>query len=534
MSMVRQRIAQVSQDAAQRKSQSVFLPAPIRGWDTVDPPGIMPADYAMNVTNFWPLQNGLETRGGSVPWCIGLPGDVETVMAHVAGEDKLFAVSGGSIYLLPEAPSTSAVPSEVKSGLGSSVLRAVNFSNNGGTWLWACNGTDAPVMYDGETWQDAAITGVEDDKRPANVCVYQNRMFFSVPGSLTLYYLGLDAIQGAASKLPLGAYFDRGGEITLMGNVTVDGGYGPDDYLIVVTSEGEIVSFKGRNPDSASAWAMVGKFRIARPLGLRASVKWGGDLIIMTEQGVSGISSMLSQELAGLVGAATEKIQPTWAQVAIEGYGKSGWDICVYHRRGLIFVNIPTEYTGSRQFVLNPTTTAWTDMRGWESARCFFEYQGKILAGMNGRVQLLDVFTNDVNPTETGELEGVPVIARVDQAFVQPGGGGVKKRYTIMRPYIISDSQPSASMGISVDNVPSPYQISRIMISTDEIISEWYVSEWDAFDWMVGSGQQVLRTRWVNCNGTGYSVSVAVEIEARNRPATYTGADIQYMVSNTL
>jgi hypothetical protein len=148
-------------------------------------------------------------------------------------------------------------------------------------------------------------------------------------------------VQGVAHPIPLGAYLERGGEVIMVGNVTVDGGYGPDDYFIAVTSEGEAVSFKGRDPSSADTWAMVGRFQFAKPMSKRSMVKYGGDLIILTEQGVAGVASMLSNELAGLSKAATEKIQPTWAALTRKYADYFGWQACIYHRMGLLLNQRP-------------------------------------------------------------------------------------------------------------------------------------------------------------------------------------------------
>ena len=54
--------------AIKRRSQSKFLPAPVLGLNTMDPPEIMKPGYATELINFWPNENGLTTRGGSSPW----------------------------------------------------------------------------------------------------------------------------------------------------------------------------------------------------------------------------------------------------------------------------------------------------------------------------------------------------------------------------------------------------------------------------------------------------------------------------------
>lgn len=541
----------LAQNAAQRKSQSVFLPAPLKGLNTVDAPGMMGAEYALSCVNFLPLENGLVTRGGTQPMSAAMPTDVTTVMGYTGGDGVLFGVSGEKIYQLPNEPNSSTAPVPVYFGLTSPWLQHVNFSNNGGSFLWACNGVDAPAYYDGTTWTAATITGVTGGAQPANVAVYQTRIFFCVPDSLDLYYLATDAIQGSASKLPLGSYFDRGGEILLIGNVTVDSGYGPDDYLVVVTSNGEAVTFKGRNPDNASTWAMVGRFQLARPMGKRSMVKWSGDLVIMTEAGVAGISSMLSQELAGLVNAATEKIQPTWAEYTRLGYGQDGWDICVYHRRGLMLLNIPTQFTGFKQYFFNPQTVAWSEVQGWEQIRCLTEFQGKLLAGMGRFVHWLDNLFNDVIYAPRGfsqwytmewysgqwsipEAIGIPIKAQVQQAFSFAGGQGVKKQYTLMRPYIMSSVQPFAAMGLNTDNIIQSWAVQQIMNYQNFGGSQWYSSEWYDMEWSMAQAMPSMRTRWVQAQALGYSASIILQLEADSASCTYTGSDLQFVVGNTL
>lgn len=534
------------QGAAQRKSQSIFVTAPIRGWNTTDPAGIMTPEYAIKMINFLPLEYGLETRGGSKIWCVGLEEEVQTIMSWTSSNEKVFAVAGGKIFdvgLYSEDQEEEHKPVKLHENLKSSELQCVTFANNGGAFLWCCNGVDRPIFYRGEPAFERAeiyekVWNAEEEKDenveifPANVAVYQNRLFFCIPGSLVLYYLGTDSVMGQAFPLPLGAYVDRGGYIMAVGNVTIDGGYGPDDYLVVVTSEGEVLGFKGRNPDTASAWAMTGKFQISRPLGRRCMCKWGGDLVIMTEAGVAGISSMLSNELAGLTQAATHKIQPTWAAQTRTYGARPGWDICVYHRRGLMILNAP-DRTGFKQLFFNPTTVAWAEVKGWEKAYCFHEFKGQLLAGMNGRIQILDVGASDITPSADGKRVEAPIYSVMEQAFIQPTGGGMKARYTLMRPYLTGQARPNVFMSTNTDNRTGMYAARKIM-DASERDSVWYESEWYVDDWAVTLGPTSLYQRWAQAIGTGYSVSLGIEIETKFAPITYTGSDLQFVVSNAL
>lgn len=533
-----------AKNAAQRRGGSVFIPAPVGGLNTVDAHGAMDQKYAVSMSNYFPMENGLMVRGGSTPYTIGQIGDVDTLMAYMDGTtEQLFACAGTSIYSIVE--STVTAPVEVVGGLVSPQFQWVNISNNGGTFLWCCNGADAPYYFDGTDWTQAALTDADTNPvtwHPHNVCVYQNRLFLCVPGSLTIYYLDLDAVQGVAHPIPLGAYLERGGEVIMVGNVTVDGGYGPDDYFIAVTSEGEAVSFKGRDPSSADTWAMVGRFQFAKPMSKRSMVKYGGDLIILTEQGVAGVASMLSNELAGLSKAATEKIQPTWAALTRKYADYFGWQACIYHRRGLLLINVPTGI-GFQQFVYNPKTSAWGVIEGWDTVRCLLETGGDILAGLSDVVQRLDTTAwFDTVATPNGDYSkwtftDTNIIALVQQAFVFAGGKGSKKRYTLMRPYVASTANPQLSIGLSVDNNPRGVT-TQIVLSGDMSmpnLAEWDASEWYAAEWG-GSDGGVFKTRsrWANVAAIGYSVSAAVQLVPASSEVLYAGSDVQFQMSNTI
>jgi hypothetical protein len=519
----------------------------------------MDSKYAYGLLNFYPMDNGQMVRNGSRPYVAFEMGDVETLMSYQApGKEELFAVAGGSIWRLDNTGGLRAsefrasefreaiwgqrgemAAEALRLGLGSSRMQYVNFSNVGGTYLWCCNGVNAPLYWNGTEWADVEITGIDNPNLIVNVAVYQNRLFLVERGSLTIYYLGLNSIQGAASPLPLGAYFDRGGEIVAIGNLTVDGTQGPDDILVVFTSEGEVVSFRGRNPDNASDWAMIGKFYISRPLGYRCLIKYGGDLIVMTESGLAGLNTMISNELAGLSQAATAKIQPTWANLTRNRKDVFGWQILVYHRRGLVFVNVP-EGGKYFQFVFNPLTLAWGEIRGWP-CKCLAEHRGEIYGGCPDLVQHLDVGFTDNFPSGGKDaagryvLQSLPITAQIRQAFTPFGSGQGRNRYTLMRPYINSDNAPEIRVGIATDN--NPNSILRWALLEAKKVpgpSEWRIAELRVSEWAHGGGLPKSRSRWVNVLGAGYNMSPAIEIKPNSENTLFSGFDVQYIPGGAL
>ena len=518
--------------APKRRSGGLFLPAPVGGWNAVDPQGMMKPEYAVSMINFFPMENGLVTRGGSDVWC-AMDSPVETLMEYKGGVAR-FAVSGGTIYTLPATQGGKPTATPV-TGLTNSQMQHVQIGTPGGNFLWCCNGADAPRYYDGTEWKTAELTSTEtgfSGTAIVNCCVYQNRLFLCAKDSLTLWYLGTQAIQGEAKPLFMGSYLTRGGYLMACANMPVDGGDGPDDYLVVVTSEGEALVFKGKNPDDATAWTMTGRFQFSRPLGYRCLQKFGGDLIVITEHGVAGVASMLSNELPGLKSSSTEKIQPLWADMTRGKSEAFGWQACIYHRRGLLFVNV---VAGSLfgQLVLNLETHAWSKLQGWEGARCLLETAGEIWAGFGDSVRRLDVGFHDIGTSG----EKTPVVGTVQQAFIFAGRKDRRKRYTLMRPYIICRNLPRLGAAIATDSVPVPRVVRQVMdfSGSPRTGATWNIAVWDVSEWGLREVDELkLRTRWVSLVGHGYSVSPVIEVSSQSGTVTYTGCDLQYEVGNAL
>jgi hypothetical protein len=113
-------------------------------------------------------------------------------------------------------------------------------------------------------------------RQPHRVNVFKGRLFFI---EKTAFSSGISPRRGGWSahgnsrwtakpprRLPHGD-----------GTWTVDGGDGPDDRAVFVTSEGEVIVYQGTNPSSATTWAKIGSYYIGKPLGRRCLEKFGGD-----------------------------------------------------------------------------------------------------------------------------------------------------------------------------------------------------------------------------------------------------------------
>lgn len=558
--------------AVKRRSASKFLPAPVLGLNTMDPPELMKPGYATDLINFWPLENGLTTRGGSAPWSIGFNGKpVHTVMQW--NDSVLFGVADTDIFWMTDVVNQRGQSYLSYTGLTSDKLSWVNFSNDGGTFLVCCNGHDTPIYFDGTEWNTLSFT-LDDATFDATgfnaITSHLSRLWWLKKNSQSVFYTATNEIQGAVTEFPVGAYLKRGGYVVAFGAVTQDGLTGSNDLFAIISSEGEVLLYSGTNPDEASAWKLVGHGQIPRPIGApRCVAKFGPDLIVVTESGLVGINEGMSKEYPGLSANISEKIRSYWDNhLAIYGRG-AGWDICVYHGRDLIVINMPGPL-GCTQLVVNPETKAWGKIQGWEDVTCLCEYKGRLAGGGDTAVFALDYGYNDtVKGTLWKDGSGLwardeedesgsewvrdcseedtpddatwnvyyvvpePIHARVKHGFVAVGGVN-KKRFTLARPYLMSGSQPAAWFDLAEDFREG--DLLSEMFPDKDITqgSEWYTSDWYDAVWMVGEAEKQMRTRWMQAKGIGYFCAPVVAVDAYTQAVTYSGCDIQYETGNTI
>ena len=144
------------------------LPAPIGGWNVRDSIANMDVLDAVQLTNLFPTVNNVVLRGGYTQYSTGITGQVQTLMSYSSGAtDKLFAIAGTSIY---NCTGGGAVGAAVKTGLSNAKWEYVNVTTPAGGYIYAVNGTDAPLLYNGTTWTNPTITGVTSTTL-SNICL---------------------------------------------------------------------------------------------------------------------------------------------------------------------------------------------------------------------------------------------------------------------------------------------------------------------------------------------------------------------------
>jgi len=487
------------------------LPAPVGGWNARDSLANMEATDAVTLENWFPSVSSVNLRGGYTQFATGISGQVETLMTYSSGSsNKLFAIANGSIY---NVTAGGAVGAAVVTGLTNSKWEYVNITTAGGSFLVAVNGVDSALLYNGTTWSNPSITGVSSADFD-NVTLFKNRLWFVQHNSLKAWYLPVNSIGGAAEAFDLTSIAKLGGSITSFGAWTIDAGYGVDDNLVFVTSNGEIIVYRGTDPSSASTWALIGVWQLGAPVGHRCILKWGGDILILSLDGLLPLAQALQSSRLDPRVALSDKIQGAITEVTSTYQNNFGWQILYYAKRNALFINVPIAVGQQQQFVMNTITKAWCNFTGW-NANCWTIYNDEPYFGGNGFVGLA-WDDNYIDNTSS-------ITANALQAFNYYGSRGVKKYFTRARPSLFTDGVPSTFVGMNVDFqiadttaalsfAPNPYAL-------------WDSARWDTGVW--GSGLTITNN-WQGITGIGYCGATQLKTSSSGIQVEWASTDVVY------
>jgi len=495
----------------QKSAGSVSLPAPIGGWNARDSLGDMPATDAVYLTNWFPATTELILRSGYTKWATGLPAEVDTLMNYQPGTTgKLLAISGGSVY---DVTSQGAVGAALLTGLANSRWQYCNITTAGGSFLYMANGVSTPYIYNGSTWtaitgsSTPAITGVTTTGLN-NPIVFKSRVFFTESNTLKVWYLPTLSLGGTAKSLDLSSFAYKGGHIVQHATWTIDAGYGVDDYYVAYTSKGQVVVYKGSDPDVD--FALAGVWDFGTPVGNRCMYKYGGDMLLLGQDGLTPLSSELQSSRLDPRVALTDKIQ--WAiSDAVTNYGSEfGWQMLFFPQQNQLWLNVPNPIQIS-QFAMNTITRNWCNYTGW-NAYSWELFNDQPYFGGNGYVGRA-WYTNSDN--------GANITAVALQAFSSFDSPGELKRFTMAKPIFRTSGNPAIYTNINVDfNLATP---TTILNYTPTLTGTWDSGRWDSALW--GGGLSVLQ-QWQGVNGVGYYGAPVVTTASNNLDVRWVSTDI--------
>lgn len=487
------------------------VPPSVGGLNARDELANMDERDALILENFFPEPSYLVLRKGYAVHATGMTGTIESLMEwHGPGNRKLKAAVGSAIY---DVSSAGAVGVAEVTGLANARFQTVNFTTPGGTFLMICNGADSMRSYDGTTWATPAIT-VATSSTFIYPVSFKNRLWFVQKDTTVAWYLPTNSIAGAATSFDLGPLFKLGGKLVAIGTMSQDAGDGPDDYLCFVSSRGEIIIYQGTDPSSATTWAIVGSYRVGLPIGQRPLIDVGGDLAIISTDGVISIVKMMQLDRSVAETAAiTSKIQNIFNVLTQTYGGNFGWQGIVYPKSTAVYFNVPMSATRYVQYVMNTITGSWCSYTNMNGACWGLLGDDLYFGGTDGIVYKADTGYFDNNG---------PITANLKTAWNYFKSKGQNKFFTLYRPVLQTNGAPSITMAMNTDfndiAPTGPITIGGVGNSL------WNSAIWSAGTW---GGDQTLSVIWETPQAVGYCGSIRLRAISLGQNLIINSFDVQ-------
>ena len=393
------------------RHQTVTLPAPIRGIVEIENWAYTKPGCAVAIDNWYTTQKGIKLRGGTERW-LQLPDPVEPLRSgfeYISGaQNRMFAATNSRLFDVSFADSPV-----LQTGVGT--ITNGNFSvaqmaTQGGDWLLAVNDNgDYVRRFNGTLWEylDAGFAGTPSritgpPPAPATVLdghgltfvwKYRNRLFFIEGGTMNAYCLPVNSVGGDLVYIPLSGAAKRGGSL-LFGTrwSTGDTGDSGDDKCCFFTTEGEVLVFSGTDPATAQNWGQDGCYDISKPLGKNGHQQLGGDVLVITIDGIVPLSGALQKDVSALsLSAISYNIEPMWMR-EFRTKDAYPWTIAKWDEGNAMFVNWPggKSYKTQTVGVSNLHTGAWARYVGWD-AMCFMRLRDSLFFGtQDGKIQQIE------------------------------------------------------------------------------------------------------------------------------------------------
>ena len=490
------------------------FPAPIGGINNVMSLAAMEPSDAIYTKNIDATLYGLKVRPGYQEYANGFSGDeIKTIIPYKGTDsdgssDKLFACTSAGIYDI-SASTTSPTLDQAWPTTSSSAgwCSYEIFTNDAGTRiLLVCDLANGLYQYDesSDTWSVPTITG------PSNgaddlffITIWKNRVWYIEKDTNDAWYTGIGTFSGAVTRFNFGNKFIYGGYLKALFGWTLDSGVGPDDYLVAVSSAGDVIVYGGTNPSSSSTFGMIGAFYIGDiPAGSRIGLKVGGDLYLLSAYGIiSGKDLLQGKNPFTAEGSVSWKINPLLNAAVRNDIDSMGWELKLLPDLARIMVVTPKETNEEyKQYVYEINLQAWSI---WESmpVTTIVTYKNDVYIGEGSQVHKV-----------TGTLDNVtlstpspdPIYWSLLTAYTELESPQMNKVVEFIRPRFVAEGEPSYNVKAFYD-----YDLSELVRASaaGSGSDAWDTGTWDAAIW--GGGQDKFQ-ELKGANGMGRTVAIAM------------------------
>lgn len=444
-------------------ARAYTLPAPLGGLNGRDPINAMAETDALQLENMIPGVKNLALRKGQNAY-YALDGNknarTDTLVTYTQADGTEQLIHGEDDALW-KVDSGSDTFSSIGTGFTSARWQTVQFREK----LIFVNGDDQPQQWDGTSLTAATYTGITDDADLKNVGVYKSRLYFVEKDSQSIWYGDVDAITGALTEFDIGSFLKLGGHVLWAGSKTKDTGAGFEDVFTIVTSEGEILLYSGSNPEDA-AWALVGRFEIAKPFDERSFLNDEGDLLILTRAGVLTLSTLFNNPTLEDESYTTYKIQEEFRD-AVESYGdNTGWEIYRSKLEDMLWIIVPDDTSSTYVLAQHTVTKGWTKLTFyWDVMNCV-DFAGYLTMGSS----------TSRNTRYNGHIDYLYSISFVVRyAYGYFGNPETTKHFTMARA-TVDRGTPFGSTGIDFDisvDFEDTTPTNELVVGANDIETTW-------------------------------------------------------------
>jgi hypothetical protein len=533
----------------------------------------MSPTQAVILENLFPTSGGVQVRKGWYKYYYGIPNEVQTILKYNApdGTEEIFAAAGG--YFIDAtgggAYNAGDIVAPASGTFANDKWQYVQMANQFGDFTEAVNGEDTPQKYNGTTWSDATLTiSAADallypDWEPElliSVAQMHRRLWFVEKDSSRVWYLPVDQVEGELALFDCGEIFPLGGYVQFCMSWSVDTGAGMDDQSVFVSSKGNVAVFSGIDPDTVETFTLSGVYTIGATVGRRCACPYGSDVLILTEDGVVALTSVLSQSKMLMQPPLTDIIQPRLSALVDQYSTEFGWDLFTSQRHNQLMINVPAT-AQTYQYVMNTILDAWCVFLGYQ-ATCWENFYEEPVFGGAGTPSIETLFrvtsTGEFRVTSTGDSRilyegtsaggyvgkawsgyvdnpnpatniGTSISSRCLQAF-NYFGGPQQKMWSMARPIFLSDRKPLTSVLFNTD-----FEIADNFLPLPPFLNSGVSSLWDAALWDVGvwAEEQLTWKQWYSLNDLGFTGAIFLKTGSV-ADTKWVSTDFQFISGSTL
>lgn len=486
-----------------KRVHSVSLPAPIGGLNVVDGINDMPKTDAVQLTNWIAQQYGVRCRKGYREWAINIGGgaEIRTIFEYAPAraslaQYKLFCANDSNIYDITSSVNNPASAQALAGTSTGGRLSTQMMANAAGQYLLITSHVGGYKYFNGTVWATPTLGGGAgqisgcDPIKFCDVILFKRRAWFHEVGTCNLWYLPADSITGAAVKFDVGPQFQHGGVISSIARWTIDAGEGIDDFLVVVGENGDIVIYKGSDPASSATFGLVGVWYVGKvPVGKRATIPFGGDLMILSVNGLQPLSYVTRGGQTMLRTSAVDylkKIQPLLGDMLASSADFLGWEMNMSYEENILLVQTPNQNTATReQYALYTNKNTWSKFTNMAMATAYGATNGFFFGTETGKVcQAFTGFFDNV-PYGSAVGEGIPGIIQTSYSYFEYPG--LEKQWTMIRPTFLAVDKPNVSISVIAD-------FAQNFLSATPIYVNPTGSLWNTALWNTGVWAGALRT----------------------------------------